>query len=120
MLQTVETQAIPLKTDQDGVIRVGDTRVTLDTVVYAYEQGHTAKEVVSHYPALRLADAYAVIAYYLNNEAAVRNYLRQQEEEAELIWQKLESNPDQQAFRRRLLTRYKERKLQWINSYLQG
>jgi uncharacterized protein (DUF433 family) len=64
----VDVQTVPLKADPNGVMRVGDTRVTLDTVVHAFEEGHTAEEIVSHYPALRLADVYAVIAYYLNNQ----------------------------------------------------
>jgi hypothetical protein len=64
---------------------VSDTRVTLDTVVHAFEQGHTAEEIVSHYPALRLADVYTIIAYYLNNQAEVEAYLRQQQEKA-VFW----------------------------------
>jgi len=106
MTLTVEAQTIPLKADSDGVMRVGETRVTLDTVVHAFEQGHTAEEIVSHYPALKLADVYAVIAYYLNNQAEVLTYLRQQQEEAQKIWEQIESKADYQAFRQRLLARH--------------
>jgi len=96
-------QTIPLKADQDGVMRVGETQVTLDTVVHAFDQGHTAEEIVSHYPALKLADVYAVIAYYLNNQAEVHNYLRHQQEEAERIWEQVEAKADYRAFRERQL-----------------
>jgi uncharacterized protein (DUF433 family) len=106
MTLVVDAQTIPLKADSDGVMRVGDTRVTLDTVVHAFEQGHTAEEIVSHYPALRLADVYAVIAYYLNHQAEVRAYLRQQHEEARETWELIESKADYRAFRERLLARY--------------
>jgi uncharacterized protein (DUF433 family) len=106
MTLTVELQTIPLKADQDGVMRVGETRVTLDTVVHAFDQGHTAEEIVSHYPALKLADVYAVIAYYLNNQAEAHNYLWQQQEEAEKIWEQVEAKADYQAFRERLLARH--------------
>jgi uncharacterized protein (DUF433 family) len=99
----IELQPIPLKADQDGVMRVGETRVTLDTVVRAFDQGHTAEEIVSHYPALKLADVYAVIAYYLNNQAEVEAYLRQQEKATEEIWEQIEAKADYQAFRERLL-----------------
>jgi hypothetical protein len=85
---------------------VGDTRVTLGTVVHAFEQGHTAEEIVSQYPALRLADVYAVIAYYLNHQAEVQAYMRQQQEEAQKIWEQIETKADYQAFRERLLARY--------------
>ena len=106
MSLTIEVQTIPLKADQDGVMRVGQTRVTLDTVIHAFEQGHTAEEIVSHYPALRLADVYAVIAYYLNHQADVQAYLRQQQKDAQKVWEQIESKADYQAFRERLLARH--------------
>ena len=106
MTLVVDAQTIPLKADSDGVMRVGDTRVTLDTVVHTFEQGHTAEEIVSHYPALRLADVYAVIAYYLNHQVEVQAYLRQQQEEAQKIWEQIETKTDYQAFRERLLARH--------------
>lgn len=106
MTLTVEVQTIPLKADQDGVMRVGETRVTLDTVVQAFEQGHTAEEIVSHFPTLQLADVYAVIAYYLNNQTEVRAYLQQQEEVIQKIWEQIEAKADYQIFRERLIARH--------------
>jgi uncharacterized protein (DUF433 family) len=87
-------------------MRVGDTRVTLDTIIHTFEQGHTAEEIVSHYPVLRLADVYAVIAYYLNNQATVEDYLRRQREEAQKTWELIEAKSDYQTFRERLLARH--------------
>lgn len=107
MTLAVERQAIPLKADQKGLMRVGNTRVTLDTVVYAFEQGNTAEEIVSHYPALQLPNVYAVIAYYLNNQAEVRAYIQQQETETERIWEQIEAKVDYQSFRERLLARHR-------------
>ncbi len=43
-LTTIET--LPLTTDPAGVIRVDQTRVTLDTIVAAFIEGATAEEVV--------------------------------------------------------------------------
>ena len=103
MTLTVEAQAPPLQADRHGVMRVGQTRVTLDSVVHAFNQGHTAEEIVSHFPALKLADVYAVISYYLNNRDAVREYLQQQEVAAEGVWLKIEASTDYQIFRERLL-----------------
>jgi uncharacterized protein (DUF433 family) len=108
MTLIVEAQSPPLQTDRDGVVRVGDTRVTLDTVIHAFNQGHTAEEIVSHYPALKLADVYAVVSYYLNNRAKVNAYLQQQEDSAEKIWREIEAAPDYQIFRERLLARRQE------------
>lgn len=105
MTLLVEAHPPPLQLDQDGVIRVGGTRVPLDVVVRAFNQGHTAEEIATHYPALKLADVYAVISYYLNNQTAVNHYLHQQKEEAAEIWREIESAPDYRLFRERLLAR---------------
>jgi len=55
-----EPQIVPLHTDESGTIRVGNTRVRLDTVVYAFNQGYTAEQIVDHYPALQLMNVYRV------------------------------------------------------------
>lgn len=68
---------IPLKTDVDGVVRVGNSRVTLDTVIAAFTEGATAEEITAQYPTLSLADVYAVIGYYLQQQAEVEAYLSQ-------------------------------------------
>lgn len=39
----IAAEPIPLETDADGVVRVGETRVTLDTVVAAFKEGATAE-----------------------------------------------------------------------------
>jgi uncharacterized protein (DUF433 family) len=100
-----ETQVVPMKVDRDGVIRVGDTRVRLDTVIYAFNDGYTAEEIVTQYPVLKLADVYAVIAYYLNNRVEVDEYLKQRAEAAAKIRQEIEAKPEYKSFRERLLAR---------------
>lgn len=109
MTLTLERQTIPLTEDQHRVMRVGQTRVTLETVIHAFEQGHTAEEIVSHYPALKLADVYAVIAYYLNHRAEVHAYLQQQEAAAKKVWTQLEAKTEYQSFRERLIARHQTR-----------
>jgi uncharacterized protein (DUF433 family) len=47
--------SVPLKTDIGGVVRVGNTRVTLDTIITTFKEGATAEEIVSQYPSLSLA-----------------------------------------------------------------
>lgn len=100
----------PLYTDDTGTVRVGKTRVRLDSVVYAFNQGHTPEEILMQFPSLDLADIYAVIAYYLNNQTAVDEYIQQNEAEGEKIRQEIESQPGYQAFRQRLLA-HRERRL---------
>jgi uncharacterized protein (DUF433 family) len=65
MTLVIGIEPVPLATDAGSVVRVGGTRVTLDTVVTAFEEGATAEEIVHQYPSLKLADIYAVIGYYL-------------------------------------------------------
>jgi uncharacterized protein (DUF433 family) len=70
-----EAQPVPLQVDIDDVIRVGGTRVTLDTIVAAFREGATAEEIVYQYPSLDLADVYAVIGHYLQRRSDVDTYL---------------------------------------------
>ncbi len=56
MTLLITPEPTPLQTDTNGVVRVGGTRVTLDTVVYAFEEGTTAEEIVQQYPSLQLGN----------------------------------------------------------------
>ncbi len=103
-LSIVETPA-PLRTDADGAVRVGGTRVTLDTVVEAFLEGATAEEIVQQYTSLSLADVYSVIGYYLRQRPAVDAYLEQNQRQAAIIRQKIEAHPDMAGIRERLLAR---------------
>jgi|SRR5579884_2151309 len=81
----------PLRVDEGGVIRVGNTRISLDLVVEQYENGMTPEDMVRAYDTLVLADVYAVIAYYLRHLEEVRAYLKRRAEEAEALQAKIES-----------------------------
>ena len=70
MSLVIESPAVPLRTDNDGVMRVGRTRVPLDTVVYAFNQGASPEEIVLSYPTLQLDDVYAVVNYGRSDPAA--------------------------------------------------
>jgi uncharacterized protein (DUF433 family) len=96
---------IPLATDADGVARIGGTHVTLDTVVAAFDDGATAKEIVHQYPALQLADVYAVITTYLRQRPEVEAYLRQRQRQASEVRKQNEARFDPQGVRDRLLAR---------------
>ncbi len=96
---------IPLKTDPDGVIRVGGARVRLDTVVFAYNEGATPEEIVEQYPSLKLADVHVIIGYYLQNRDEVEKYLSERQEYRERVRQMNEARFDQTGIRDRLLAR---------------
>jgi uncharacterized protein (DUF433 family) len=101
-------EPVPLQATEDGVVRVGGTRVTLDIVVAAFEQGATAEEIVQQYPPLRLADAYAVIGYYLRHRSEVEAYLAQRGEDSRRLRQDNEARFDPTGVRARLLARRSE------------
>ena len=99
---------VPLKADAHGVIRVGGTRVSLDTVVGAFHRGATPEEIAQDFSSLTLGDVYATIAYYLQNRAAVNAYLQEQQQKGLQIQQQMEAAFDPTGVRERLLARRKE------------
>lgn len=105
MSLVVVAEPAPLTVDADGVVRVGSTRVTLETVIAAFHAGATAETIVQQYPTLRLADVYAVIGYYLHHQAEVDTYLGEQQQESDRIRQLNEARFDPTGVRARLLAR---------------
>ena len=104
-MPTIATETVPLARDADGVIRVGRTRVTLDTIVAAFLEGATAEEITHQYPSLDRADVYVLIAYYLRRRAEVDAYLHRRREHAEQIRRQNESRFDPSRIRDRLFAR---------------
>ncbi len=105
MALTIDALPIPLQRDVDGIWRVGETRVLLDLVIYAFNAGRTPEEIVQSYSTLHLEDVYAVIAYYLHNQFEVDAYLHHRQQETDALWSDIEACPDYQMFRQRLLSR---------------
>lgn len=68
-----------------GSWRIAGTRVSLDSVVYCFLDGATPEEICQDFPALSLAQVYAVIAYYLNNREHVDTYLGREREAIEQV-----------------------------------
>ncbi len=95
----------PLTVDPDGVVRVGKTRVTLDTMVCAFHDGATAEEIAQQYPSPALADVYAVIGYYLQRRGEEEEYLRERQRRAAEVRGRNESRFDPDGVRDRLMAR---------------
>jgi len=94
-----------LKVDADGVVRVGGTRVTLDSVITAFSSGATAEQIVQQFPTLKLADVYAAIAYYLHSPEEVERYLEMRHDQAAITRADNEAKFDPQGLRDRLMAR---------------
>ena len=103
MTARVTTETIPVETDMNGVIRVGKTRVTLDTIVLAFKDGATAEEIAQQYPSVSLADVYCVIGYYLRRPAEIETYLTRRQQQAKEVRQQNEARFAPTGIRERLL-----------------
>jgi len=92
----MEMQPLPLTIDAGSVIRVGGTRVTLDTVIAAFTEGAAPEEIAYQYLSLRLSYIYSVTSYYLQQRADVEAYLAQRDENLNnaILRGLLRRNPD--------------------------
>jgi uncharacterized protein (DUF433 family) len=99
------TVSHPLREDADGVIRVGDTRVTLQTVVAAWLQGAGAEEIALRYPTLALEEVYGTLSYYLSHRESLQAYLAEEEAASAAARWDSEQRPAVVAIRARLQAR---------------
>lgn len=105
----VTADPAPLASDADGVVRVGSSRVTLDTVVAAFREGMTPEGIVEQYPTLRLAEVYSVLGYVLSHAEAVETYLRGRQRIADDVRRENEARFDPVGVKDRLLARRHQR-----------
>ncbi len=106
MSVTIQTDVPPLRPDTSGGLRIGDSRVLLELVIHAFQDGATPETIVHRYPTTTLADVYAVIAYYLRHHAEIEGYLADRERLAGEVRQRVEGRQgDLGEIRRRLLAR---------------
>ena len=105
----VGPEPVPLDADADGTVRVGGTRVTLDTIALAFDDGASPEEVAQRHPTLDLADVYSVFAYYLRHRDTVQAYLRERGRRAGKVRQENERRFPPRGVRERLLARRQSR-----------
>lgn len=63
-----------------GGWRIAGSRVSLDSVVYAFLEGASPEEIVSQYPVLTLEQVYGAVAFYLRRREDIDQYLAAQKE----------------------------------------
>lgn len=97
----------PLREDAEGIIRIGGTRVTLQTVIAAYDEGAGPEEIALQYPALTLEQVYATISYFLGHEADLRGYIEEEHAVSAADRRRTEARPEIARLRERLLARRK-------------
>jgi len=113
MVMVETTQPVPLTTWEDGSIRLTGSRVTLDSIVYQFQQGASAEEIAEDFGPVSLRDVYAAISYYLAHREEVEEYLQRREAAGDAAQDRFESKLDYQAtkaaMRERLLARWAAR-----------
>src|SRR5207302_9976779 len=97
MALTIRTDSTPLRIDEHGVIRVGDSQVLLDIVIREFNNGAEPEAIAYGYPTLNLADVYAVIAYYLRHRKDIDDYVQTRRQEAEKLREEIEANQPSRA-----------------------
>jgi uncharacterized protein (DUF433 family) len=102
MALAITTEAVPIRVDAAGVLRVGHSRVTLDTVVWAFNEGMAPDEIVRRFDALHLDDVYLVIGYYLRHRVEIDAYLQESEKQAHEILAEIERRVPRSHFKARL------------------
>ena len=88
--------------ERNGGYYVAGTRISLDSVVYAFNRGESPEQILEGYPLLgSLARVYGVIAFYLDHKADIDKYLEESAREFEAdtiplseanpaLWEKLQ------------------------------
>ena len=72
----------------EGAYRVGNTRVSLDSLVYLFREGMSAESMVESYPALTLEQVHGALAFYLANQTEIDAYLSEEQRAAEMHQQR--------------------------------
>jgi uncharacterized protein (DUF433 family) len=80
---------------RNGGYYVAGTRISLDCVVYSFERGNSPEAIQNSFPLLKLAHIYGAIAFYLDHQAEVRQYLENEEQRIQESTIELsEANPE--------------------------
>jgi uncharacterized protein (DUF433 family) len=113
---TIHADPVPLRLDEHGVIRIADSRISLEVILDYYHQGMPAEAIAEGYEdVITLADVYAVLAYYHRHRDEVDAYLHQRDQESEALRRQVETEqPRRPGFLEELLARQARR----VNSHV--
>jgi len=69
--------------ERNGGLYVAGTRVSLDSVVILFQERASPEKIAHSFPTLKLSQIYGVIAYYLENEKTIKDYIAEGERQFE-------------------------------------
>lgn len=108
-MSVTSTYEINLTKTKAGVWRIGKTRVSLDSIITAFNQGATPEQIVYDFDTLTLAEVYAAISYYLQNRETVDAYLAKRAKQNEKLREANDVRFGHQGIREKLLNRCREK-----------
>ncbi|MEG4022627.1 DUF433 domain-containing protein [Microcoleus sp. S13C4] len=74
---------------------MGNSRVLLELVIRAFQDGASPESIVQRYSTVSLSDVYSAIGYYIPHQESVEAYLNYREQLADSVRQRLSSiQPD--------------------------
>ena len=68
---------------REGAYRIRGSRISLDSVIYAFLRGASPESIAQSFPALTLEEAYGAIAFYLGHQREIEAYLEKGDREFE-------------------------------------
>ncbi len=71
----------PYVEQRNGGLYIAGSRVSLDSVVIRFREGATPEKIVHSFPTLKLSNVYGAIAYYLEHEEMIKEYIAEGERE---------------------------------------
>jgi uncharacterized protein (DUF433 family) len=101
----VSSSEIILTETQGGVLRIGSSRVSLDSLIMAFNQGSAPEQIVYDFDTLTLPDVYAAISYYLQHREEVDSYLAKRTEKNEKLRESNDARFGHKGLRQKLLAR---------------
>ncbi|MEM7111439.1 MAG: DUF433 domain-containing protein [Chloroflexota bacterium] len=106
MITEFEVVSIPLEKNDQGVIRVTGTRVSLDSILNAYyNEGATPEEIVMRFPTCSIENIYTIISWALNHTDFVTNYLASQNATRQQLEREIKQSYPSSGLRERLIAR---------------
>lgn len=110
MIDEFEVVTVPLETNSQGVVRVAGTRVSLNSIIHAYNEGATAEEIVLRFPTCTIDKIYTILSWPLNHPQEVADYLVTQSQQKQQLAAEIKRTYPSANLRDRLLTRSRNQK----------
>ena len=69
--------------ERNGGYYLSGTRISLDSVVYSFNEGQSPEAIQENFPSLKISQVYGAIAFYLDHRLEIDQYLVETDREFE-------------------------------------